>query len=75
MHKLGVIVCLSIVFLTIGSADMWAAQKKKKATQVPTRETPYQYCKRMIAKHYGAAARLHHVVVSPSGKINCWYYG
>jgi len=74
MNKLGLIVCLAAAFLAFSSDDMWAAQKKKKTTQPPAKETPYQYCKRMIAKHYGAAARPHHVVVSPSGKITCWYY-
>ena len=75
MIKPRLIVGLAMTLLVLSASDALAAQKKK--TQIPTqaKETPYQYCKRMIARHYGSAARLHHVVVTPSGKINCWYYG
>lgn len=73
---LKILAFMSIVSATFAFAcEADVAQTKKPTPNKPTHQQAYEYCKKMIKRDFGSIARVHHVVVSPSGKVQCWYYG
>jgi hypothetical protein len=74
-QRMRLAIALAVLAMIGGASDVEAATKKKpKPKPVPTQKvSPWELCKRLVAKDSGVITRVQRYQIRKDGTLVCWY--